>query len=552
MMHDTTDGRAHARRAALACGLAFLLWAAVNARAADEEALPTPAELEAAGLVIGDITVDNQNIFDLSDPRENKALFRLANRLHPRTRVEVVRQQLLFRPGEPFSARLLEESERLLRADRYFYDASVRPVAVHDGRVDIAVTTRDVWTLNPGISFGRHGGENTSGVELEELNLLGTGMELSVARKSGVDRDETRFDFRNRHLRGSWWDLQAQYSSASDGSLHWLSLERPFYALDTRWAAGAQVFNNDRVDSLYDRGSIVDQFRDHQRFAEAYGGWSRGLRNGWVQRWRFGATYDDRQFDVDSGWTGTSTVPADRKFVYPWVEFDLIQDDFMKLKNRDQIERTEDFSLGAQASVRLGWASASGGEPSALMYAGSFGHGAALSQRATLLSSLNFSGRFQDGTARNALFDGALRYYVQQSDRLLFFTTLEGAYGERLDLDNQLLLGGDNGLRGYPLRYQGGDARALLTIEQRYFSRWYPFRLFRVGAAAFIDIGRTWGSAPLGTPSLGLLRDIGVGLRFGNSRSGLGNVIHVDVAFPLDGDSSIRKVQFLVETKQRF
>ena len=45
---------------------------------------------------------------------------------------------------------------------------------------------------------------------------------------------------------------------------------------------------------------------------------------------------------------------------------------------------------------------------------------------------------------------------------------------------------------------------------------------------------------------------MGFGLRLGNSRSALGNVLHIDVAFPLDGDSSIRSVQFLIETKKSF
>jgi outer membrane translocation and assembly module TamA len=91
-----------------------------------------------------------------------------------------------------------------------------------------------------------------------------------------------------------------------------------------------------------------------------------------------------------------------------------------------------------------------------------------------------------------------------------------------------------------------------LTIEERYFTDWYPFRLFRVGGAAFMDVGRTWGSAPLAEPGLGILKDVGFGLRFGNSRSGLGNIIHVDLAFPLDGAASINKVQFLVVTKETF
>jgi hypothetical protein len=73
-----------------------------------------------------------------------------------------------------------------------------------------------------------------------------------------------------------------------------------------------------------------------------------------------------------------------------------------------------------------------------------------------------------------------------------------------------------------------------------------------VGGAAFFDAGRTWGDNPTGTSSLGLLKDVGVGLRLGNARSASGNVLHVDIALPLDGGNSIDQVQFLVETKARF
>jgi hypothetical protein len=45
---------------------------------------------------------------------------------------------------------------------------------------------------------------------------------------------------------------------------------------------------------------------------------------------------------------------------------------------------------------------------------------------------------------------------------------------------------------------------------------------------------------------------VGFGLRFGSSRSAFGNVIHVDLAFPLDGDDSIDRMQFLVESKTSF
>jgi len=60
------------------------------------------------------------------------------------------------------------------------------------------------------------------------------------------------------------------------------------------------------------------------------------------------------------------------------------------------------------------------------------------------------------------------------------------------------------------------------------------------------------GRDPLGSQPQGVLKDVGIGLRLGNSRSALGNVLHIDVAYPLDGDSSINNVQFLIETRKTF
>ena len=65
--------------------------------------------------------------------------------------------------------------------------------------------------------------------------------------------------------------------------------------------------------------------------------------------------------------------------------------------------------------------------------------------------------------------------------------SIAASLGDAAAAPDQLLLGGDNGLRGYPLRYQSGDRRALFTIEERAYTDWYPFRLVRVGGAVFYD-----------------------------------------------------------------
>jgi hypothetical protein len=56
----------------------------------------------------------------------------------------------------------------------------------------------------------------------------------------------------------------------------------------------------------------------------------------------------------------------------------------------------------------------------------------------------------------------------------------------------------------------------------------------------------------IGNSDPGTLSDLGLGLRLGNTRSGLGNVLHTDVAFPLQGDRDISKAQLLIETKASF
>lgn len=523
-------------------------------RLARPDSVPSDEVLESAHARIGTVTVIAHNIFDLTRPEEDTKLFRLANDLHIRTRPATVRSQLLFAEGEEYDGRLLQESERILRNTRYLQDANIRPIAYHEGVVDVEVVTHDVWTLDPGFSYGRKGGKNSTGIGIEELNFLGRGKQLGFERKSDVDRTSTGLRYVDPQLFSSWWTLTAGYWDNSDGRTKQFNLEHPFYALDTRWATGFTGLDDTRTDSLYDLGKVRDQFGVQQKKATIYGGWSRGLQNDWTRRFTWGATYDESRFQSIVGETGpTQFVPPDRKLVYPWVGYEWVQDEYEKTRNRDQIEKTEDFLLGLHAHVQLGYAATSfGSDRNAWMFDAGISHGFAPDSRQRLLFSSTVTGRHDSTGFADVLGEVAARYYFRQSERRLLFLGASVDASSNLDPDRQILLGGDSGLRGYPLRYQAGEGRWLVTAEQRYFTNWYPFRLFNVGGAIFADVGRTWGANPGGTPSMGLLKDVGFGLRLGNSRSALGNVLHLDVAVPLDGGSDIKNVQFLVSTQRSF
>jgi hypothetical protein len=520
---------------------------------ARDASLPSDSQLLSQGVRIGEVRIHSRDVFDPDARDDDTALSRLANHLHMATRDATIENQLLFRSGDLYQPGLLAESARILRDTRYLRDASVRPVAYHDGVVDVEVTTQDVWTFTPSVTFGRSGGTNSSGFEVEDLNLLGTGTQLGVGFKSDVDRDSKFIHYRDRQLGSSWWDLSAQYADNSDGRFAQIGLERPFYALDTRWAGGLSLLDDQRVDSRYDLGEIVDQFETCERLATIYFGGSAGLVDGWARRVSAGLTIDEHSFEAAPGADPTRLLPDDRRLIYPWVGAEWVQDSFRTARNRDQIEKTEDYSLGWRASARLGFASSQfGSDRNAAILSGRLSKGLIFDDRQTLQFALDADGRVEGGSLVGGLLEAESRYYFRQSQRRLFFMNLSASAGTDLDVDQQILLGGDNGLRGYPLRYQAGTGRWLFTAEQRFFTDWYPLQLFNVGGAVFYDMGSTWGRDPLGTPSRGALRDVGFGLRLGNSRSALGNVLHLDVAFPLDRDASMNSVQFLVQTRKSF
>lgn len=541
------------------CAAALVLWllapagAGAQAEAPAAVALPGWAALEAAGARIGEIRIVSGDIFDLTDPKEDKWLFRAANRLHIQTRPSVIERQLLFKPGDRLSVRVLEETERLLRGNRYLYDVHFRALAWHDGVVDIEVMTRDTWTLDLGASAGRSGGANTSGIHLREYNLLGTGTSLSVGRSNGVDRSGNEFEFFNDRAFGTAAALNYYHASNSDGRRDALSAQLPFRALDSRWAAGLSVSNDDRIDAVYNAGDVVSQYRRRQNQREVFGGWSAGLRDGWVKRFVGGLRVEDDAYAPEPGLTAPAQLPADEMRVAPFVRAELIEDRYEKEQNRNLVGRPEFFALGLAAKVELGRAAASlGSTRNAWLYAASLSRGFEPAPGHRLITAAALSGRHSDGQPLQQRAEVQAQYYLPQSPRWLFYASGAVHLLKNPDPADTLQLGGDNGLRGYPLRYQSGTRRALFTVEERFYTDVYLWQLFRIGGAAFFDTGRAWGGANANLQDPGWLRNAGFGLRIVSARAAFSNVLHIDLAFPLGAAPDIKRVQFLVKTKTSF
>jgi hypothetical protein len=534
--------------------LALALLAGGAARAEPSAAsVPGFAELEAAGARIGAIRVVPGPIFDTSDPKEDKALFRLANRLHVPTRPGVIERALLFKRGDPVSVRVIEETERLLRDNRYLYEVHIRPVDYRDGVVDIEVATLDTWSLDPGISAGRSGGTTTGGFTLRDYNVFGTGTSIALGRSKDLDRTSTEFQFSNSRAFGTWTSVSYEHASSSDGSRDALAVVRPFYALDVRWTAGVTASDDDRLDSVYNAGNVVSRYRRHERRADLFGGWSPGLRDGWVQRYTAGLSLRENRHAPEPGLAAPPSLPVDDKLVMPFVRYELIEDRYERSLNRNLVGRPEFFALGLAARVQLGRASQGlGSTRSPWLYAASIGRGVELVNDHLLVAAAQLSGEVDGGRMHRQRLAVQSQYYLRQGSHWLFYASATADLLTRPQPLDALLLGGDNGLRGYPLRYQSGTRRALFTVEERFYTDLYVWQLFRVGGAAFLDVGRAWGGDNVNTLNPGWLHNVGAGLRIVSARSAFSNVLHIDLAFPIDATADIKKVQFLVKTRSSF
>lgn len=518
-----------------------------------DSAAPGFAELERSGAVIGEIRVDPRNIFDPDVPAEDNALYRTINRLHPVTRPDVIARLLLFKSGEPVSMQKIEETERLLRTLRLIHDVEIRPVGYDGRQVDIEVTTRDTWTLDFAGSYSRSGGNNKSKFGLRERNLLGTGINVGIGRTSDSDRSGTELDVAYSQAFDGWTKLALTRGRFDDGKRTSILIDRPFYSLDTRRAARLSWSDEDRIDPIYNAGDLASEYRHRAKAADVSAGWSPGLSGRWTQRFSAGAYLRDDAYRAEPGRTMVMPLPIDHAVRAPFVRYELVEEDFVKVKNHNRIERLEFLALGLNLHVQVARALTGLGSTNAdWLYAAGVSDGTTLPFGQRILGQAMVERRVSSLATPLTQGGVAAQLYAAQSAKSLFYASIAADRVSGGGIADQLLLGGAEGLRGYPSRYQAGANRLVLNAEQRLYSDWYPFRLLRVGGAAFVDAGRAWAGPNQNLVNGGWLADAGVGLRIASDRTAFANVLHLDVAVPLRRAPGIKPVQFLVKTELSF
>ena len=547
--------------------LAGIAWSASAATAIEEDCTPlhVAAELLAvpieevagrpldAGLAyrVETITIVRQHVFNTDDPAEDNVAFRLANRWHIVTRERAVRDLLLLREGDTVTVDEIGESERSLRGKAYLYDARIVANSVcpangedggHAGVIDLVVVTRDVWSLSPELSVTRTGGEDRVRVGISEINLAGGGSSLDLTVFENLDRQGVSASYADANLGRSRVGVRLRYDDTDDGELVEAGIGQPFYALSARRSWNAYILRSNTLQGLYRAGERFASFHRDYRLAQLSGGWSGGRRNGWVNRVVAGVTLED--------WRHSPVAESplrfgDRRFVYPWMSFHRIEDEYAQVRNVDRVQTTEDVYLGRRYDLMLGYSSDGDGHAVA---SAEFRDGHRHADDGILRYGARLSGYWN--TTRRQPEDAIARvwasYRYRQTPRWALILDGEATASDGLSVDQQVLIGGSSGLRGYPNRYQAGTRAFRLTAEERFYTDLYPLRILRIALAGFVDVGRAW-SSPRANDTLA---NVGLGLRFESTRTNRSLVYHLDVAFPLVDGPGVGGVEVTLTSKR--
>lgn len=447
----------------------------------------------------------------------------------------------------------LAELERHLRSRKYIRDARV----VGDEMLEnVTVTTWDNWSLMPTISFGRQGGESKYSIGIKERNFLGLGIDAELesyknSQRTGYKVKTTIPLFSRKNI-----DLRLRFADNDDGTQKSLYLQKHFASFHTDTAFNIGFNEESRNDTIFQNGSEQAVYRNKISFKALDYAWLSYNDDNSLLRYHLGITQDYNKFSDSLEPFNNypdQTLPQNREFIYPWVGLDYIEKDFRKLTNIHLITQIEDFNHGWQFNGRLGLSNGHEEDSAWALLFAQINKGFELHNNSLLLMELNFEGDIYQDNEQRLLMTLNSEYFYRFTKEWGLYINNINVFSHNQYLDKPVTIGGNTGLRGFPLQYQHGKYSVKLTSEIRYYPEINLFKLFDLAGAAFFDSGRAFGDMPISNIESDWLYSVGIGARLYSPHSG-GNhqVIHIDFSFPQTNNPELDNFVIRVEAKQSF
>lgn len=214
------------------------------------------------GKIIRNITIETLDPFGYSVSNEKKVpkrkLENFGNSVHVKTKEITIRNIMLFKKYDKLDSKLLLESERLIRSQRYVREVAIVPVDIPNSKdsIDVKIRVLDSWTLIPTGSLS----SKESSFKLTERNILGFGHLISGNVKNRFDTKEnaTYAQYSINNIKNTFIRLDLNYGNDFDNdSRRSININRPFYSVVTKNAGGV-YYENQLITELFPVGEEVE------------------------------------------------------------------------------------------------------------------------------------------------------------------------------------------------------------------------------------------------------------------------------------------------------
>ncbi len=225
------------------------------------------------GKIIRNITIETLDPFGFSVTDEKKLpkrkLENFGNSVHIKTKEITIRNIMLFKKNDKLDAKLLLESERLIRSQRYIREVKIVPVDIPKNKdsIDIKIRVLDSWTLIPTGSLS----STESSAKLTERNILGFGHLISGNIKNRFDTRERAVyaQYSINNIKNTYFRFDLDYANEfNNDSKRSININRPFYSVIAKNAGGFYFENSLRTEQfpVLDTISLQNVSYDFQEY----------------------------------------------------------------------------------------------------------------------------------------------------------------------------------------------------------------------------------------------------------------------------------------------
>ncbi|MWB94183.1 hypothetical protein GON26_07400 [Flavobacterium sp. GA093] len=225
-------------------------------RTRDRQVQQTPKDINKYdGKIIRNINITTLDPFGQSDTDTTVVPKnwgeRTGNKLHLKTKRFAIKNLLLFRRNGIYDGFKIQESERIIRSQRFVSRVIIRPqeIAPESDSIDVSVRVLDAWSLLP--RFAISSSKVTAG--FNDRNILGTGQQLEYRFTNRFEdgRDGHDGTYTVPNILNTFISTRLNYRIDLDNNYSKsIAVERPFYSPLTKWAGGVVLGQDFRSDSL--------------------------------------------------------------------------------------------------------------------------------------------------------------------------------------------------------------------------------------------------------------------------------------------------------------